>query len=680
VDPKVGFVKDNEKIFKMLQSAREEERLQGLKELARCEMDIFLPAVVKALGDESWRVRKEATDLFLALPGADNLAGEVIELLHSEDNAGLRNAAAEILVHLGGQGVPLLLEELSCSDHDVRKFVLDILGVIGDESCVQPMLRALCDPDANVRTAAAENLGKIGGAEAVPALLAAMAHSDLWLRFAILEALGQIGAPVKLASLLEFRDDRMLKKALFDCLGRIGDPDVLPTLAEGLIDDMRNVREAAVVALVRLAGRWPEEVTEHLAGLAGTPSAEAVAGLLDSNDRTVRQAAVNLLGRLRDGRFALLLLELFADEELRASAAAALIAMGRAAVCSLMETWPCADSRTRTYLAYVFGEVECSEALQLLLGGLASAEPELRLASAQALGKLGESAALPSLTTCLGDPSEEVRQVVTEALSRLGVRHRREVVRTLRPLLEHDDPEWRMNVVLILGRLDGEEVEGHLAFAMKDESSLVRRAAVRALEGHKGGGQLQALMLALTDEDDEVRRLAVEALGMTEDPQALGPLELALRDEDIWVRGAAVRALGRLDSATALDLVRGALNDPVGLVGIAALETLAGMGADKAYPSLLEALSHEDEEVVNAALQLLSASGRRDWVPAVFDRLLNHRHWEVRLTFARTLAELEGEGCRPHLESRLMIEGEDLVRHQLRDLLDHLPPAAGVTD
>lgn len=674
----VDFVKDQEKIFRMLQSAQEEERLQGLKGLVRCETNDALVAILKALGDESWRVRKEATNLFLSLPCADNLAGEVIELLHSEDNAGLRNAAAEILVRLGCQAVPLLLEELSCRDHDVRKFVLDILGAIGDESCLQPMVQALSDSDSNVRVAAAENLGKIGLAEAVPSLLAAMTHPDLWFRFTILEALGQIGAPVKLTSLLEFREDRLLKKALFDCLGRIGDPEALVALVQGLNDDMRNVRETAAVALMRLAERWPEAVTEHLSGLAGSPVAEAVAGLLDSSDRTVRQAAVNLLGRLKDGRFALQLLALFTDEELRSSAAFALISLGRDAVCPLMETWSGADSRNRAYLAYVFGEVECSEALQLLLDGLGSAEPELRMASAQALGKFGESAALSPLMTCLGDDSEEVRHAAMEALSQIGMRHRQGAMRILQPFLEHDDPEWRMNVVLILGRLDGREVEEHLTFAMKDESSLVRRAAVRAFEGQKEGRQIQALMLALTDEDDEVRRLAVEALGMTEDPQTLGPLELALQDESIWVRSAAVRALGRLDSEAVLGLVQGALNDPVGLVGIAALETLAGMGGEKAYPSLVEALSHEDEEVVNAALQLLTGSGRRDWIPAVIDRLLNHRHWEVRLSFARTLVELEGDRCRPHLENRLLVEGEDLVRHQLQNILDHLTPAAGV--
>jgi HEAT repeat protein len=671
-------VENKKKLHELLSSAQEEERLQGLKELERRPAEESVPAVIRALGDESWRVRKEAAELFLSLPGADALAGEIIELLHSEDNAGLRNTAVEILVRLGRRAVPLLTEELSCTDHDVRKFVLDILGEIGEESSVSPMLGALSDPDGNVRAAAAENLGRIGSAESVPSLLAAMDHPDLWFRFTILEALGQIGAPVPVADLLRYKDDRLLRKALFDCLGRIGDTDAFAVLTEGLSDQMGNVREAAAIALARLGAKWPGAVAEHLARFCGSPTAEAAADLLDSTDAAVRQSATKLLGWLKDGRFAARLLNAFAEEELRTTAAASLVALGRGAVSQLTHLWPDADDRTRTYLAYVFGESVCSEGLQFLLAALSAGDPDLRLASAQSLGKLGEAAALAPLAGLLGDSCEEVREAATEALCRVGMRHRRQAMNILQPFLEHDDPEWRMYTVSILGRLDGGEVEDCLSFAMKDESSLVRRAAVRALEGQRGEGRFQTLMLALTDEDDEVRRLAVEALGTSGDPQVIGPLELALRDEDIWVRSAAVRALGGFPSAEAVRLVQGALADPVGLIAIAALETLSGLGAEKAYSSLVGALDHEDEEVVNAALQLLATSGRRDWIPSVLEDLINHRHWEVRLTFARVLAAMEGDKCRPYLESRLLVEGEDLVSHQLRDLLSTLDKTAEV--
>jgi HEAT repeat protein len=184
-------------------------------------------------------------------------------------------------------------------------------------------------------------------------------------------------------------------------------------------------------------------------------------------------------------------------------------------------------------------------------------------------------------------------------------------------------------------------------------------------------------MLALTDEDAEVRRLAAESLGMTADRQATAPLELALQDEDIWVRAAAVRSLGRLGGADVFAPICRALQDPVGLVAIAALETLAGLDAWRACPAMVQALGHADEEVVNAALSLLTASGQRDWLPAAIEPLLNHRHWEVRSTFVRTLASLEGPACRPLIEERLLLEGEELVRQLIQEILNDLRESRG---
>jgi len=662
-------VTDRDQIHHMLQSPQEEDRLQGLRLLGRSDARTDLAMVCQALGDESWRIRKEAVQLFLSLPCAGELAGEVIELLHSEENAGLRNAAVEILVQLGYQVVPILVEELSCNDHDVRKFVLDILGDIGAESCIEPMLGALNDPDENVRAAAVENLGKLRAAESVTSLLAAMNTADLWLRFTILEALARIGQSVPVDSLLVFSGEKLLRKALFDCLGRIGGADAVPTLVAGLTDEMRNVRDAAVVGLDRIAAAGDAEVTEQLAGLAGSDSAQALGRALESPDLGMRSAAVRLLGRVRDVRFAPRLLALFDDELLRETAAATLIGMGREAACSLLQHWRDFDSRSRAYLVFILGESGCDEGYDLLLEALADADVELRVVAVQALGKLGRFEAVAPLVGALVDASDEVRDGATLSLRRLSQIYPEELVRELHPLLASEDAELRMHVVSVFGQMTGSEVAGCLGFAMKDESPLVRRAAVRACSGRPAGGELSTLMLALTDEDSEVRRLAVEALGTSGDQQAIAPLKLALQDDDIWVRAAAVRSLGRLGGGDVFTPVSQALADPVGLVAIAAMETLQDLDPVNAFPNIVRCLAHGDEEVVNAALNLLATSGRSEWLPAATDSLLNHRHWEVRCTFIRTLAGIQGAGCRSLLENRLLIEGEELVRHLIQDTL-----------
>jgi HEAT repeat protein len=453
--------------------------------------------------------------------------------------------------------------------------------------------------------------------------------------------------------------------------------DAVPVLIGGLTDDMRNVREAAIVALDRIATALPGAIDKVLPGLAGTPAADAVAGALECSDPAIAQAAMRLLRCTGDARFAPRLLGLVENELLREEAAAALVAMGRSAIGSLLELWPGASSRTRAYLAYILGESRCVEGLTLLRSGLSDGDAELQLVSAQALGKLGDAVAIGPLAETLGTTRDEVREVAMQALCRLSGAHPQVVLQWLRPLLADDDAELRMHVITIFSQMESSEVEGCLAFAMKDESPLVRRAAVRAFERRSGDNQLPTLMLALTDEDAEVRRLAVESFGITADRQATAALELALRDEDIWVRAAAVRSLGRLGGVDVFAPICRALQDPVGLVAIAALETLAGLDAWRACPAMVQALGHTDEEVVNAALSLLAASGQRDWLPAAVDPLLNHRHWEVRSTFVRTLASLQGPACRPLLEERLLLEGEELVRQLIQDILDDLRESRG---
>jgi len=659
-------------IDRLLQSENEEQRLLGLKLLAEDGVEKHLGRLSQLMGDVSWRVRKEAAGCFLAMPNAAALSGEIIELLHSQDNAGLRNTAVEILVKFGRLAVPQLLEEIACPDHDVRKFVIDILGDIGDERAIPPLVCALDDPDTNVRAAAAENLGKLKAVDAVTDLLAAMADADLMFRFTILEALAMIGTQVPTTELLRYRDVKLLRKALFDSLGLIGDENTAPVLIEGLLDDMRDVREAAAIGLVRLQQRDGDQVAETLIARAHEEILESLSELTTAKNQVVRRSALQLLGLLADGRAVAALLPLLEDQNLAQQAAAALVAIGRREPEALINLWPTADANTRVYLAYLYGEAECQRCVTQLREGLRAEQPNLRHAAAQSLGKLGDPLALSALVEALNDEHDDVSEAIVGSLSRLGAAAPEACLQAVLPLLEEDDPFIRSSAVTVLGRLRGPEVERALSFALKDEAAEVRQAAVKAMSESGDSDQLPALQLAMTDENVEVRRMATEVLGRLGSAEALPALELALQDEDIWVRTAGVRALGQLTVPEAQVMVRRALQDPVGMVVIAALEVIVEIEPAHAREALLNALRHFDEEVVNAALKGLAAHGDSSWVQVYGEALLNHGNWEVRLTTARALVASSGQSAQPLLEARLLVEGEDLVRLEIEELLQDL--------
>ncbi len=658
-----------DKIQKLLESEEEEGRLSALRLIDRKNPEPYRDVLFAAFGDGSWRVRKEATDIFLLIPRVENHIDDVVRCLYSDDNAGLRNTAVEILIRLGRLSVPALIREVSSDDHDVRKFALDILGEIPDERSVPAMIDALQDTDSNVRAAAAENLGKLGAAEAVAPLLEAMGTPDLLFRFTILEALGQIDASVPVERLLAYSDDKLLRKALLDCLGRVGDARAIPFLVQSLADEMKNVREAAVLALGRISHQARDFLGNVLEIRSDESVSRAVSALLKEGSPAVQKAAISLLSCIGNKGSVSALLGLIDDPELHEEAVSALVSLGRMDTAALLGAWGGAEGRAKAYLAYIYGEIGAASAADLLTGSFASPDAELRQVSIQSLGKIASARVLPILVEALGDSVEEVREAAMQALNDIGTRYRQETIVSVSPLLEHDDPQVRMYAVTVLGRLDGDDIEEHLAFAIKDESAQVRSAAIRAVEGKSSGGHLPALMLALTDENSEVRALAAEALGMTGDDKAVDPLKLALQDEDMWVRSAAVRSLGQLCGVDSDRLIEPLLMDPVGMVSITVLETLDALRVDDFLRYPIAALDHHDDEVVAAALKFLQESGNRDWLKGVEQRLVGHPHHEVRLNFARLLAELEGRGCSEKLEQMMRKEEDEFVRQELQMLL-----------
>lgn len=662
-----------EQITALLTSADEEVRLEGVRTLAQADAEALLDLVFQGFGDPSWRVRKESTDLFLRMPVSRDLVGEIIELLHAEENAGLRNAAVDILVRMGRDAVPFLLDQAHCPDHDVRKFIVDILGEIADQRAIPRLLEALKDEDGNVRASAAENLGKLRAGEAVPALLDAMSHPDVLLRFTIFDALAKIGVPVPLARLLPFRDEKLLRKALIDCLGAVGDAAAVSELVSGLTDPMRNVRDASLLALVALAERYPEDVRQALSGQDFAATTLSVLDYLHVNQPVaLRQAAVRVLGWLASPEAVLPLLDQLTDEVLQHDALYALVNICSRHPQALIGAWGQVNALPRAYLAYIFGEAGCVESVPLLRAALGNGDARLTQMAANALGRLGGIDELGQLAECLRHDDADVRDAAAQSLGMLGSRFPGEILVVLEPLFGDADPARRSAAVSVLGRLDGANTAGRLVMALKDPEAVVRRVALKSLAGVAAGEHLLAIQLALTDEDLEVRRVAAEILGTTDNPEAVHGLRLAIRDEDIWVRAAAVRSLGRLGGVAEAETIAVLLGDPVGLVSIAALETLADLLGEQACSRIGAALDHPDEEVVNVALELLARHGSASWLTANAEALINHPVWNVRVRCISLLASLLGERVRSVLERRLALENDELVRLRIGDALEAL--------
>ena len=227
---------------------------------------------------------------------------------------------------------------------------------------------------------------------------------------------------------------------------------------------------------------------------------ERLRDALGSDSAAVRKRALELLGELadEDDQASIDVIMRAAmndsDDQVRGAAVDALDEIGQDAV--------------EQFLAEVTG-ANRSEAnwvtAERFARALGAERPELRMAAANALGRLGEPSTLPAILKALTDPDPRVRLRACHACGSFA------------------DPRA---VPALIERLE--------------DDSRVRRAAANALGGIATDRALAPLIDLLDDGDESIRRIAASALGKANNPQPVEPLARALGDESAIVRNAAV--------------------------------------------------------------------------------------------------------------------------------------------
>lgn len=650
---------DQKELEALLQDEQVEKRLQAARELSH--LTTFAEQLfVQALGDEDWRVRKEAVTYFMQQVDAAERAETVADLLSHPDNVGLRNAAIEILIGLGPQVVGLLFARLACADAEVRKFIIDILGEIGYSSCVAELLPYLQDEDENVRYAVVETLGKLRSVAAVGALLDLLDNSEAGLQFTIFEALAAIGEGVPVERILPYARNTLFRKSVFNCLGQLGSADAIPVLLNGLSDPLRKNREVALLSF----GRLIKSLSVTDCPEVDPQSDQVVGRLLDflmSDDPAYRRAACYVLSLFPEVGIIRKILPLLADEDLRADVVAAAKFIPKTILTAFVNSVSL-DDETALYLIFLLGELGYDEIESLALEGIKSENPQFRYASTIALGKICASEAIERLSDALADEIPEIREAASDALCLIGRAEPEAIIKTVTPYLESPEIVLRILAVRTLGALPPEAVESYLLLALKDAVPDVRCEALRGLSGNSSSRLLSGLSLALTDENSDVRRLAAAAVGTFPAKQSTAILEYALDDSDPWVRMTALKGLTGTDEETLTALLTRGLEDPVGLVVIAALETLERLLPDAAAPFLLKALGHEDMEVVDTSVRLLMRSDSGG-------ELLSHERPLVRLKAIKEMQRSSVAGWQALFEERLGCEQDKQVRQALEDAL-----------
>jgi len=494
-----------------------EDRRRAVIELPGGVRPELLELLVGSLGDDDWRVRKEAAARVSRWGDIEGATLALISVVRDTEEVGRRNAALEALARIGRPAVGPLLGEVSTGG-DHRKFLVDALGVIGEGDATPVLTRLLTDNDPNLRVAAAEALRQIGGTGAKAALRGLLAAADLTLRLAALEGLAVLQVEVQVSEIRPSLEEPVLRKAAIRLLGWSRDPVAVPHLVDALRDSRRALHAAATVALATLLRHGDDdevdEVRRMLGGLGPDARAHVVA-VFASSDPEARRAAAAVLGGAGASEFAAAVAEGLADPSIADACLVALSTMGASAVDAVLAAAERVEPDLRADLYDAVAALgQGGDEVDRALGEAARGEDERSAAAAlRALGAVGGAGAGERAAAALGDDSlPEVAAAAATALGRLAVRGLAPGAASLLADVGLASPlgEVRAAASLALSELGGDSAADVLAPHLEDPEPYARLAAIRAL-GTLGGAGHQHLRERLPAEDDAEMAAAIRA-------------------------------------------------------------------------------------------------------------------------------------------------------------------------
>ncbi|MEM9192467.1 MAG: HEAT repeat domain-containing protein [Myxococcota bacterium] len=650
-----------------------EERRQKVITLEQAPEDDARSAIMEALGDEDWRVRKEAVRVATVLSRRVPLAPELLSAIVQGENVGLRNAALEVWGLLGARATGALLDVLPTVIPQARKFVVEALGYAGGAGAVEALGQEVKSLDPNVSAAAIDALSRIGGEAASATLRERLKSPDAYHRLAALDALDRLRAPIPWDALQPLLVDPMVRRVAIRALGRSGESAAVEPLFEALADPSAHAVAEAAVAVAGLSAS--SEVAFDLAlsraPALGTATRQTLRELSDGPPEE-RRAVVLLLIMARDPGAVAAVTDLAANDILTPEIAEALSRWGLPAVEPMIARFREAVGKSQgialelaaDLLANVSSPPDGIAAAlrRALREGLESRDAAVAGGAARGMLFWAEAGDAYALVRLAVRADEEVALTCGEVLTRLAADHSEAVQRALDGVML-DGPGGAV-LTRVLGDLPGRDTLERIQTALSADDPGTRRSAIEALASVNAPSATEYIALALADEDIDVQVAAARALGTLSDleanPAAIDQLLQVLQAEEPTVQAAAARALGRIGDPRAIHALRELLRNGSSGVAVEALRALRALSDPRLDELLIESLGHEDPEVVKQGLSAIGDSPKERKV----ERLeigLSHAAWDVRRLSAELLGEAGDPSARGPLTAALAEEQDDLV-------------------
>ncbi len=228
----------NPQFLNEINSSDPEIRRKIIKEFSSNELpDELIDTMVKCLVDKDPGVRDAASVLLINSKNS-KLPISIIKLIHSNDLS-IRNLIGEILIKKGKEAIPALFDFLPKGNDDDKKFIIDIIGLIGDSSNEEQIIKLLNNTtNQNLILSCIETLGNIKSKSSVKELIKLYYKNDLY-KPTIIESLGKIESVDALDFIMNNypKEYELTKYSMIEALGEIGDEETFFFL----LSEMKNL-------------------------------------------------------------------------------------------------------------------------------------------------------------------------------------------------------------------------------------------------------------------------------------------------------------------------------------------------------------------------------------------------------------------------------------------------------
>ncbi len=422
-----------------------------------------------------------------------------------------------------------------------------------------------------------------------------------------------------------------------------GDERAIYPLIKALSDENAGVQDAAMRSIIAIGGETAAYMvlpllreSSYLRNTAliilteiGEVSVPLLYPLLKDKDEDVRKFAVDLLGDIKSGVNASVIVSLLKDPDanVRVAAARAIGSLRyRDAISELInalddEEWVC------FYALEALGELKAVEAGERIAELLKSQSEVVRFAAIETLGKLSTDVAKKALLSYLPDASGDDKSAIIKSLIQIGI-----------------SPEIGMEMsgisasiyeylITMLKKGDWEEKE----IAIKGLSALNSRNAVSAIIDIAG-----SLDPSLPDSDEKISMLLNAISSIDSEDELLKLLD----SQDIKFRGKslAIEMLGKIRSKQAAFRLVDYLDNISRDMRMSSAEALGEIGENSAIePLLLTSEKDSDAHVRKAAIEAIGNIRSKAAFKPLMKLLTTEKYYDVVEKIVEALIKIDAD-------------------------------------